>query len=459
MEGDSMTTQTPGVADLDPLNRAQEQKAWYWYDWANSAYTTTIGTVFFGPYFIGLAENAVGGEDGRFEWGPVSLPPDSLFFWLITISTILSALVLPPLGAYADRTANKKGLLGFFAWSGATFAALIFFATGDNWWLAAIGIVGGNLCFGAAGVINDSILPLISTEDERDRVSSRGWAFGYLGGGLLLVLNLGVFLGHDALGLSEALAARLCMLSAALWWAGFTLIPYLRLRDHAPAGVVEDRHGNAVSQSFVQLRATLRDMRNYPVALTFLVAYLFFNDGIQTVIVSASVFGAEELDHSQTVLIATILIVQFVAFGGALIFGRAAGTYGAKRTILVGLVIWMVIVTAGLFIPAGNVGLFLTLGVAIGIVLGGTQALARSYFSLLIPRGKEAEYFSFYHAMDRGTSWFGTATFGIVLALTDSYRPAIFALIFFFVVGGALLLKVDTKRGIEQAGNAVPRVI
>ena len=204
-----------GIADLGPLSRAQEQKAWYWYDWANSAYTTTVGTVFFGPYFISLAENAVG-EGGRFDIGPFSMPPGSLFFWLITLSTILSALLLPPLGAFADRTANKKGMLAFFAWTGAAFATLIFFATGDNWWLAAIGVVFGNLCFGAAGVINDSILPLISTEDERDHVSSRGWAFGYLGGGLLLVLNLAVYLGRDAIGLGEGLAARLCMLSAIL---------------------------------------------------------------------------------------------------------------------------------------------------------------------------------------------------------------------------------------------------
>ena len=451
-------TQAHGIADLEPLARAREQKSWYWYDWANSAYTTTIGTVFFGPYFINLAENAVGGEGGKFDVGPFRLPPDSLFFWLITVSTILSALVLPPLGAYADGVANKKRLLATLAWTGSLFAALIFFATGDNWMLAAVGIVFGNLFFGAAGVVNDSILPLISEEEERDRVSSRGWAFGYLGGGLLLVLNLAVFLGHDALGISEGLAARLCMLSAAAWWAGFTLIPFLRLRNHPPVDV-EPVEGGALRRSFGQLAATLREMRSYPQALTFLLAYLFFNDGIQTVIASASVFGAEELGHSQTILIATILMVQFVAFGGALLFGRLAARQGAKRTILMGLVIWMVIVTVALFLPAGNVPLFLTMGAAIGVVLGGTQALARSYFSLLIPRGKEAEYFSFYHAMERGTSWFGTATFGVVLAVTDSYRPAIFALIAFFLIGGLLLTRVDTERGIRDAGNRVPSVV
>ncbi len=450
---------TPGgIADLRPLARAQEQRAWYWYDWANSAYITTIGTVMFGPYFIGLAESAAGGPDERLSFLSFEMPPGSVFFWLITISTVISALLPPPLGALADRTANKKGMLAGFAWTGAAFAALIFFATGSNWQLAAFAIVAANLCYMAAGVINDSILPLISTEDERDRVSSRGWAFGYLGGGLLLAANLAVFVMHDTFGLTEAMAARVCMLSAALWWAGFTVIPFLRLRDHQPQHVVPES-GGVLRQSFGQLGATLKDLRNYPMALTFLLAYLFFNDGIQTVIAASAVYGSEELGHEQAILIATILLVQFVAFGGALLFGRVARTYGAKRVILAGLGVWMVIVTAALFLPEENVPLFLVLGVAIGVVLGGTQALARSYFSLLIPRGKEAEYFSFYHAMDRGTSWFGTATMALMLSLTDSYRPAIFALIVFFVLGGVLLLRVDTARGIREAGNDVPAVI
>jgi UMF1 family MFS transporter len=445
-----------GVADLRPLERAREQKAWYWYDWANSAYVTTIGTVMFGPYFIGLAENAAGADE-RVNVLGLGVAPGSLFFWLITVTTIISAFLLPPLGAFADRTADKKGLLAKFAWTGSAFAALIFFSTGDNWWLAAIAIIGGNLCLGAAGVVNDSILPLISDEDDRDRVSSRGWAWGYLGGGLLLAVNLAV-VTILPFGLSTGEAARLCMLSAAIWWAGFTIIPFVRLNNHPPMNV-EPAEGNVVARSFGQLAQTLRDMRNYPMALTFLVAYLFFNDGIQTVIASSSTYGSEQLGHGQSVLIGTILLVQFVAFFGALLFGRLAARQGAKRTILMGLVIWMAIVTAALFLPAGNVALFMVFGVAVGIVLGGTQALARSYYSLLIPRGKEAEYFSFYHAMDRGTSWFGTLVFGLVYQFTDSYRPAIFALIAFFLVGGFLLTRVDTERGIREAGNALPGVV
>jgi UMF1 family MFS transporter len=444
-----------GIADLRPLDRASEQKAWYWYDWANSAYVTTVGTVMFAPYIIKIAENAA--VDNRISVLGLPVAPGSLPSYLVTFSTLLSAVLLPLLGAVADRTANKKGLLAGFAWVGAAFASLLFFVQGENWQIGAIAVIGANLCLGASMVVNDSILPLISTEDERDRVSSRGWAWGYLGGGLLLVVNLVMFLFHDGFGMSEGFAVRLSMLSAAVWWAAFTIIPFRGLRNREPTHVVPES-GGLLQASFGQLAATLRDLRHYPVAVTFLVAYLFFNDGIQTVIASSSTYGSEQLGFGQTVLIATILLVQFIAFFGALLFGRAAGKYGAKPVILVGLAIWMAIVTVALLLPEKQVVPFLLMGFAIGIVLGGTQALARSYFSLLIPRGKEAEYFSFYHAMDRGTSWFGTLVFGLVYQFTDSYRPAIFALILFFVLGGVILLKVDTARGVRDAGNELPHL-
>jgi UMF1 family MFS transporter len=354
-----------------------------------------------------------------------------------------------------DRTRYKKQMLAGFAWTGAAFASLLFFTTGDNWELGALAIVGGNLSLGASVVVNDSILALISTEEERDRVSSRGWAFGYLGGGLLLVVNLGTILGADTLGITEELAARISMLSAALWWAGFTVVPLLRLRNYEPTHVVTAQ-GNVFRQSFGQLWTTTKQMRHYPMTVRFLLAYLFFNDGIQTVISQSSVYIVEELRFASDVLIMLILVVQFVGFAGALVFGKAAARVGAKRTILVGLGIWMVIVATAYFLPEQRLLPFLVLAVAIGLVLGGTQALARSYFSLLVPRGREAEYFGFYHAMERGTSWFGALTFGLVYQLTDSYRPAILSLILFFVLGAALLVKVDTARGVREAGNAVP---
>ena len=455
-----------GIADLGPLNRAKEQRAWYFYDWANSAFATTIAGVLFGPYLIAIAEQDACGftsDDLRdctehISVLGLSIAPGALPPFIITVSTILSALVLPLLGALADRTSRKKDLLAGFAWAGSAAAALLFFVKGDNWQLGVIAFLLANFCFAASTVFNDAILPLISEEDERDRVSTRGWAMGYAGGGLLLAANFVLVSFHDTFGMSEGTAARISMLSAAIWWAAFTWIPFRGLKNHEPQGV-EKVEGGLVSQSFGQLWKTLKELKQYPVALTFLVAYLFFNDGIQTVISQASVYGTEELDFALGTVLATYLLVQFVAVFGALAFGRIAGRVGAKRTILIGLGIWALIVTVALVLPAGQLIPFLILGVAIGIVLGGTQALARSYFSLLIPQGKEAEFFSLYHAMDRGTSWLGTLVFGVVYTITDSYRPAIFALVVFFVIGGALLAKVDTARGIREAGNRQPSVI
>jgi UMF1 family MFS transporter len=441
----------PGIADLGPINRRREHRAWYFYDWANSAFATTIAGVLFAPYLISVAEKAA--VDDRIDVLGLSVAPGSLPSYLISFSTIVSAFTLPIIGAWADRTPRKKQLLAGFAWSGAAVAALLFFVTGDNWQLGAVVFLVANLLFGASLVINDSILVAISTEDERDGVSSRGWAAGYAGGGLLLAINFVMLTVMD----DQGLAARLSMLSAALWWAAFTFIPFVGLRNRAPVHVV-DVEGGLLRQSFGQLATTLRHVRGYPVTLTFLLAYLFFNDGIQTVIASASTYGVKELGFEESTVLATYLLVQFVAVIGALAFGRLAARFSAKPVILGGIAIWMAIVTVALFVPEEQLVPFLLLGAAIGLVLGGTQALARSYYSMLIPRGYEAEYFSFYHAMERGTSWFGTLVFGLVYQLTDSYRPSIFALIVFFVVGGLLLLKVDTQRGIREAGNSPPAI-
>jgi len=304
-------------------------------------------------------------------------------------------------------------------------------------------------------VVYDAILCEIATPEERDRVSSRGWALGYLGGGLLLAINLAVVTLHDSLGLSVAMAVRLSLLSAAAWWAAFTLVPYLGLRDRAPVSVVPE-HGGLLRQSFGQLLTTLRDLRHYPVTLTFLLAYLFYNDGIQTVIASASVYGEKQLGFGTSTLIGTILMVQFVAFAGALLFGRAAERFGSRRVILAGLLVWLAVVAFAYFLPRGRLLWFLVLAVGIGLVLGGTQALSRSFFSLLIPRGREAEYFSLYQACERGTSWLGTLVFGLVHQWTDSYRPAILALAVFFLVGLVLLARVDPVRGTREAHRPAP---
>jgi UMF1 family MFS transporter len=450
-----------GIADLEPLRRSREQKAWNWYDWANSAYYTTVLSVLFAPFMITVAGRAAGcGNaaddtcDKTVDVLGLHLAAGSLPFYLTSFATIASAFVLPVVGALVDRSSRKRVHMAAFAWSGSSFAALLFLMRGDHWQLAAFAVVMSSILGGCSLVSYYAILVDISTEDERDRVSSRGWAFGYLGGGLLLAVNLVMVLAHGAIGLDKELAVRLSLLSAALWWAGFTLIPFFRLRDH-PARDVVPESGGLLRRSFGQLFTTLREMRAFPMTLTFLVAFLFYNDGIQTVIGVASTYGSKQLGFGDSVLIATILLIQFVAFGGALLFGRLAATYGAYRCILWGTYAWMVIVVLAMFLPRKNVVAFLLAGVAIAIVLGGTQALSR----LLIPRGREGEYFALYNACERGTSWFGTFLFGLVFQVTGSYRPAIVALIVFFVLGAIFLLRLDPRRGVEEAGNRVPAVM
>jgi MFS transporter, UMF1 family len=243
-----------------------------------------------------------------------------------------------------------------------------------------------------------------------------------------------------------------------VWWAGFTVIPFLGLRDRPPRDVVPESGGLA-RRSFGQLWTTLREMRGFPMTLTFLLAFLFYNDGIQTVINVASTYGSKQLGFGDSVLIATILLIQFVAFGGALLFGRLAASYGSYRCLLWGTYAWMAIVVLAMFLPRKDAVTFLLIGVAIGVVLGGTQALSRSFFSLLIPHGREGEYFALYNACERGTSWFGTFLFGVVFQITGSYRPAIVALIVFFVLGVVFLRRLDARRGILEAGNSVPAVV
>jgi MFS transporter, UMF1 family len=447
----------PGIADLEPLWRSREQKAWNWYDWANSAYYTTVLSVLFAPFMITVAGRAAGCGSSADETchRPVSVLGLHVAAGSLPIS---SAFVLPVVGALVDRSSRKRVHMAAFAWSGSFFAALLFLMHGTQWQLAAFAVVLSSILGGCSLVSYYAILVDIATEEERDRVSSRGWAWGYLGGGLLLALNLVMVLAHDALGLDKELAVRLSLLSAALWWAGFTFIPFLRLPDH-PAQDILPEAGGLLSRSFGQLFTTLREMRQFPMTLTFLVAFLFYNDGIQTVIGVASTYGSKQLGFGDSVLIATILLIQFVAFGGALLFGRLAASYGAYRCILWGTYGWMVIVVAAMFLPRKNVATFLLAGIAIAIVLGGTQALSRSFFSLLIPRGRAGEYFALYNACERGTSWFGTFLFGLVFQLAGSYRPAIVALIVFFVLGAVFLLRLDARRGIAEAGNVAPRVV
>jgi UMF1 family MFS transporter len=442
---DTLRTPPDDGADL-----RREQRGWYFYDWACSVYSTSVLTVFLGPYLTSVAESAAD-ADGFVH--PLGIPvrAGSFFAYSVSLSVIVAVLVMPLVGAAADRTGRKKPLLAAAAYTGAGATTAMFFLDGDRYLLGGVLLVVANAAQSVAMMLYNSYLPQIAPPEQRDAVSSRGWAFGYAAGSLVLVVNLVLYTGHDGFGLSEGMAVRICLASAGLWWGAFALIPLTRLRDRRPAA-----RRTAALPGFRQLAATVRDMRRHPLTLGFLLAYLVYNDGIQTVISQASVYGSKELGLGQSTLIGAVLLVQVLAVAGALTMGRLARRYGAKRTILGSLVAWTVTLAAGFFLPAGAPVWFFVLAAGIGLVLGGSQALSRSLFSHLVPPGKEAEYFSAYELSDRGMSWLGPLLFGLTYQLTGSYRDAIISLVAFFVLGFALLARVPVRRAIEEAGNPVP---
>ena len=441
------------AAERPMVNDKREIFGWAMYDWANSAFSTTIGTVFLGPYLATLAEKAaVLSQDGVARILGIPVAPDSFFPYCISFSVGMQVLFLPILGAIADYSHRRKQMMQLFATLGAIATLLMFFTTAPLWWLGGLLFVVANLAFGAAIVFYNSYLPDIASEDQRDRVSSYGWAMGYLGDGLLLILNLALYMFSDKLGIPSDLAVRINLASAGVWWLSFSFFTWVRLRPrHA---IKQLPKGESYAQvGFRQLWTTLKEMKNFPETLKYLLAYFLYNDGIQTVIAVSSTFAAAPIIRGgigmgQSTLIVVILMIQFMAFFGALLWGKLAAWVGAKRSIIVSLVIWAGVVIYAYFglYGQGRVLQFFILGAFIAIVLGGSQAISRSLYAQIIPSGKQAEFYSFYEISERGTSWTGPLLFGLVNQIFGSLRPAILSLIFFFVVGLIVLPFVNVKK-------------
>ncbi|HJZ68128.1 MAG TPA: MFS transporter [Blastocatellia bacterium] len=439
------------------VNNRREQIGWYFYDWANSAFYTTVVTVFLGPYLTEVAKAAAQslGEGNTFVY-PLGIKVfyGSVFPYVVSLSVALQVLLLPILGALADYSHRKKQMLALFAYIGAFATMGLYFLQGTNYLLGGALFVVANLSFGASEAFYNSFLSDIAAPDDRDRVSSIGWAIGYLGGGILLALNLYLFSKADAFGLTTEHAVRISLASSGAWWAVFTLIPLSTLKNRLSAKSPSAGQ-SYVATGFNQLRHTIKSARHYPQTLLFLIAYLLYNDGIQAVIALAAVFGAEELKLEESTLVQVILMVQFVAFFGSLLFNWVSKATGGKRAIMISLVIWTGVLVYAYGLLQTKLQFFI-LGAVIAIVLGGSQALSRSVYSLMIPKGQEAEYFSLYEVSDKGTSWLAPLLFGLALQFTGSYRAAILSLVVFFIVGLALLVRVNVRAAAIEAGNEAP---
>ncbi len=420
-----------------------ELRAWVMYDWANSAFMTTIVTAVFPIYFSTVAAA---------DLDPAAA--SSRFAAATTIALLVVAVLAPILGAVADFAGIKKKMLGSFLGLGVIATACMFFIEQGDWQLGAGLFILGNI--GAAGsfVFYDSLLPHIASRQEMDRVSTAGYALGYLGGGLLLAINVAWIRWPESFGIEgQVLAMRLAFLSVAIWWLGFS-IPLFRKVAEPVRKIEADEQvqENPFHAAFVRLGETLRELRGgYKEAFLMMLAFLVYNDGIGTIIRMAVIFGTE-IGLAPESLLGAILLVQFVGIPFAFLFGQVATRIGAKRAILITLAVYMVISVFSYFLTTARQFYFLAL--LVGLVQGGSQALSRSLFASMIPRHKSSEFFGFFGVFEKFAGIAGPAVFAVMILATGSSRNAILSIIVFFIVGAALLATVDVEEGQRVAREA-----
>jgi len=441
-------------------NDRKEIFGWLMYDWANSAFYTTVIGVLLGPYLTALAQADVGERGVVLSLGPIGdLTAEALVPAALGISVAAQVILLPVLGSIADYTHLKKPMMAFFCYLGVTASSLLFFVSkGHDYLWGCFLMIIANMSFAAANVFYNAFLVDITTEENRDKISSYGFAYGYVSGILMLIVNLATIQYSDQLGISKSFAVRLSMLLASLWWGVFALVTFALLKPRKPP-LEKPKDRPLLIIGFTELWKTCKELKNLKQTTLFLMAYLFYNDGIQTVILNSSVFLSQELfdeegrKSNQPFLLAIFFVAQVAALIGSLFFERVSRVLGTKRTILACLTIWCaVVIYAYAFLTSTYQAWIMSS--FIGLVLGSTQALSRSLYSQMIPIGRESSFFGLYEISEKGTSWLGQLIFAAVVNTTGSYRQAILALIVFFFVGGTILLFTDVEKGVEEAERA-----
>jgi len=430
------------------MNDKKQIFGWAMYDWANSAFITTVSVALFPMFF----SSVIVPDEGFAICGRL-FDADVLFSFLSSLYALVIFLCAPVLGAVADFSASKKKFLMVFCYGGSMFTIMLFFCgSGDVWFtmilffLAQIGFVGGNIFY-------DAFLPQIASEDKLDWVSGKGFAYGYIGGGLQFAISLVLIAAHDYFGISEEFAARIAMVMAGFWWVGFSIVTFVYLKESSSTEKIPDGYSKLpkwIAYSKIGIKRTLstaKKVRSFKHLVLFLFAYMIYNDAIQTVIKMASIYGLIELNIPQKDILITLLIIQFLAFFGALFFSYLAGKISTKKALMVTLLLWTFIVTYGYFIKSS--GDFLFLGVLVGCVLGGSQALSRSLYGSIIPVNASAEFYGFYSVFSKFSAIWGPLVFGFIKHFTGSSRNAIVSLAAFFIIGLILLSMVDMEKAKE----------
>ncbi len=415
---------------------------WAMYDWANSAYITTAAGVLFPIYFA----STVVPESGITVLGR-TMDGEGLWSAVVGLGAFVLFLAMPVLGAVADRSGAKRRFLQAFAYSGAAFTILLVFVGTGQVALALVLFLLSFVGFVAGNVMYNGFLPEITTDDTIDAVSAKGFAFGYAGGGLQLLIAVGIIALHDRLGIDRLTAERLGIAMAGVWWGGFSVFALSRLHDSPTPGGERPGVLATARAGFGRTISTTRHLLGFRQLLLFVVAFLLYNDGVQTIIALTSVYASQTLALSTETILVTFLVVQFVAVFGAVAFGNLARRVGPKPAILVAIGGWVLVAVGGYLLPEGASGAFVGLGAAVGLVLGGVQALSRSLYGSMIPQAASAEFFGFFAVFSKFSAIWGPLLFAVVDTLTGSSRIAIVSLVAFLVAGGILLAFVDVEAG------------
>ncbi|NIP38956.1 MAG: MFS transporter [Candidatus Dadabacteria bacterium] len=408
--------------------------SWCMYDWANSAFATTVMAAVLPVYYSKVAGAGLQGNTATVYWG-----------YTTAIALLITAFIAPIMGAIADFSKIKKRMLMIFASLGILFTSLLYLVNTGDWFIASLFFIFGNVGFATSEVFYNSLLPEVAKPEDIDRVSTRGYALGYLGGGILLAINVAMLKFID----DKKFASRLCFITVGIWWTVFTIPLITNIKETSRKNTIGSKF-NSFYVGFRRVGKTFRELKNYRELLLFLAAFWIYNDGIGTIIKMATIYGAE-IGIGTNDLIGALLLTQFVGIPFAILFGRLAGVIGAKRSIYLGLFVYTLISIGAYFMTKGIH--FWILAFSVALVQGGTQALSRSLFASMVPSKKAAEFFGFYGMSSKFAGIFGPLIFAVVGQITGTSRLSIVSLVAFFIIGAFVLSRVDVNKGIENAHN------